>query len=454
MNVQEVYQHVECVDMNTEGKGICFIEDKKVFVSGLFFNEIADIEIVKVTSKYIIGKIVMLHKTHPTRSESLGRTYPKAVYGGCDLYWMSYDMQLEYKRRMIEKSLFLYNKGTQFNVADVIPSAQQTNYRNKVYYALTAVDDQIKACYFQPKSRVKETFDQDFLAHPIIAQNLPIILQILSEHHIPLTMEDSNQGVLKYVWFRYFEKTDQMMLVFVTSLKKVIGLHAAAKAIFEAVPSIKSIQQSVTTNKPGEILGNKMLNLSGQDLIEDQMLDLDFFVPAQAFYQVNAEQTSKLYHHVQSMLKNKQEAVLLDFYCGIGTMSLLFAKDVRRVIGVDIVKASIKAAKQNAMLNNIENVEFHIADVDKFMDDFKHTQDGELVAIVDPPRKGCSSEFLTKLITLQASTIIYISCNPQTLARDLQLLQAAGYKADSVTPIDMFPQTSHVETVVSLSKVK
>ncbi|MEF9968267.1 MAG: 23S rRNA (uracil(1939)-C(5))-methyltransferase RlmD, partial [Longicatena sp.] len=219
-------------------------------------------------------------------------------------------------------------------------------------------------------------------------------------------------------------------------------------------PEITTITTQVNTRKTSVVLGEQEKVLYGKGYIQDSLCNIQFQISSKSFYQVNPIQTEKLYSKAISLADISKEDVVLDAYCGIGTISLLVAKQAKEVIGVEINKAAIKDAITNAKINGIKNVRFYAEDVAPFLRDFKQTMKDIDVAIIDPPRAGSDETFLSSLVYLKPRKIVYISCNPITQKRDIQYLESKGYKVNDIQPVDMFPFTDHVENIVKLDKVK
>lgn len=450
-----IYKNVECVDFSTDFDGICFIDKKKVFVENFLQGEVADIEIIEVKSKFIRGKVVNLTSASPMRKNALAEAYPNAYFGGCDLQMINYPAQLETKKVMTEKIARLQARGGTFVFEDIKPSDKEIHYRNRSHYHLYFDEQthQIKASFFEKGTKNIKDIDVNLLASEAIADMLPVVLDVLNANNI--TIDSMKQGVqgLKTLMFRYAEKTAEMMIIFISSTKEVANIEQVAQQLMAESAVIKSVILNINTKNKGAVLGKNTFLLAGKTAIKDQLLGLNFDISPTAFYQVNETQTENIYQEVIKLLKDDKKATLLDFYCGIGTMSLLLAEQIEKVVGIDISKDAIESAKQNAKQNGIKNATFLAQDVDDFMENYDN-KNTETVAIIDPPRTGCTTEFIYKLCNIDPTKIVYVSCNPKTLVRDLQKFSELGYKYSNIKLYDMFPQSLHVEAVVLLSREK
>jgi len=455
MELNKTYQDIECIDLNTDFQGIAFIDNKKVFIENFLPDEIADVKVTTIKSKFAKGEVKTFKQKSPMREGSLQSEQPYAYFGGCDLQTLNYDSQLKIKKQLTEKTAKLQDRNTQYVFDAVEASPKQTHYRNKIHYQLyfDPFDAVIKAGFFLKGTKKLVEVKENILADEKIVKILPKVLLKLNEHQIKIAnIKEQVQG-LKAVMFRWSETKKQMMVIFVATTKNIKKIERVAKELVRENNVIKSVYLNINGKNQGSILGRQMLLLAGKEAIQDELLGMNFNIPATAFYQVNAPQTAKIYQHVLDIIAADKKATVIDFYCGIGTMTNLIAPQVHKAIGIDIVEESINAAKQNAIINNIANSEFVAEDVNTFIQEYKKV-DASLIAIIDPPRSGCTPEFIEKLTELNPDKVIYISCNPKTLITDLKAFNERGFEHEEIKLYDMFPQTLHVESVVLLSRVQ
>ena len=456
MEIGQVFKNVQCEDLTTEFVGICFVDGKKVFVADFFPGETADIVIIEKKSKFIRAEVQTLHNVSSMRAGSLQEEYPGEFLGGCDLQALNYEAQLYLKKQMVEKIAKLTTRQDDyFTFSDVIASPKEINYRNRSHYHLYLDDEtgEIKAGFYEKGTKNPQEVTMDVLADRRIFLTLQTVIKALNKYNIAIYDRAEGQQGLRAVMLQYSELLEKIWVTFVSSTADVRDIRRAAEELTQKNGRIRGTLLNINTKHKGAVLGNHTVLLAGKMAITDEMLNVTFKRDATAFYQVNSGQTANIYKKVISLLQDNKDATLLDFYCGIGTMSLLLAPHVKEVIGVDIVSEAIEAAEANAERNNVTNADFFTEDVDVFMNNYKKAPADKLVALLDPPRSGCTETFITNLIELNPEKIVYVSCNPKTLVRDLLVFETQGYKVcDTIELYDMFPQTLHVESITVLEK--
>ena len=289
-----------------------------------------------------------------------------------------------------------------------------------------------------------------YIQDKLIDEALVKIRDIMREYDVKSYNEEKHTGFLRNIIVRYGRRTGQMQIVLVTSKTKFFNVAKIVKRIVDSIDRVVSVVQNVQNMKSNVIMGEKDILLYGKDYIEDELLNIKYKISSHSFYQVNPVQTEVLYKHVLDVADINENDIVLDAYCGIGTISLMIAKKAQKVIGVEKILQAVKMAKENARINNISNAEFYADNVENFIDDNNEKFN---VIIVDPPRKGLDIKFIHTVIRKAPDKIIYVSCNPKTLARDLKIFTLNNYAIKNVQPIDMFPQTTSVETVCLLSKL-
>ena len=272
------------------------------------------------------------------------------------------------------------------------------------------------------------------------------IKELIKEYNIPTYNEDNGKGILRYVLIRTSYHYPEVMVVLVTSMMNFPGQRNFVDALIKLHPEITTVVENVNSRHTNVILGNKEKVLYGPGFIKDTICDLTFEISASSFFQINPEQVEILYKTALNLINIEKNQVVLDAYSGVGTIGLIASKKAKRVISVEIVKDAVKNAIENAKRNDVNNIEFHCGDAGEFINNY----DGQIdMVIMDPPRKGSDEKFLSTLINKKPKQIVYVSCDPETLARDLEYLSSL-YKVTYVQPVDMFPFTAHVETIVGL----
>ena len=366
--------------------------------------------------------------------------------GGCQLQNMSYPEQLSFKQAKVIKLLGKYH-----HVSEIIGMTCPYNYRNKVQAAFgTTRGGKIISGVYQSKSHRIVCVDKCRLEDKKADEIIVAIREMMPKFRMTAYNEDSGTGFLRHVLVKRGFSSGQIMVVLVTGTPVFPGKNAFVKALLEKFPEITTIIQNINHDRTSMVLGNAEKVLYGKGFIEDELCGCTFRISAKSFYQINPVQTEVLYGKAVEFAELKGTETVIDAYCGIGTIGIIAAKSAKSVVGVELNKDAVSDAKINAQLNKTENIRFYCADAGKFMVDM--AEDGEKADVVfmDPPRAGSDIPFLKSVVTLSPEKIVYISCNPETQARDLTYLTQNGYKVRKIQPVDMFPHTQHVETVVQL----
>ncbi len=434
----------KCIDISSEGKGVVKYQKDIIFCDGLFIGEEADIEILYQRAGVYFGKVRKLY------SLSKDRIQPKCKIctscGGCQYQQINYKKQLEYKTNRVKNAIKRIAK-IDTKVNDCIGMKDPYHYRNKIQvpFAKDKKGNVVYGFYKENSHEIiptKECMIEDKRAASILWD----IKELIKKMGIPTYNEDNGRGILRYVLIRTSYHYDELMVVLVTSMLNFPGQRNFVDALIKLHPEITSIVENVNSRHTNVILGNKEKILYGPGFIKDDILGLTFEISPSSFFQVNPEQVEVLYKTALDLIDINKEQVVLDAYSGVGTIGLIASKNAKKVISVEIVKDAHKNAIENAKRNNISNIEFHCGDAGEFINSY----DGDLdIVIMDPPRKGSDEKFLSTLINKKVPQIIYISCDPETLARDLEYLKQS-YDVTYIQPVDMFPMTAHVETIVSL----
>ena len=433
------------VDLSSEGKGVVKYFNDIIFVDGLFPNEEADIEILYRRAGVNFGKVRKLYKL------SKDRIQPKCKIctscGGCQYQQLAYEAQLKYKTKRVKESLTRIAK-VDTKVLPCIGMDNPYNYRNKIQVPFNKDrNGKVKFGFYKENSHIimpiKECAIEDKRAAPILWD----IKLLLEEMNIPVYNEDNGKGILRYVLVRTSHHYEELMVVLVTTQMNFPGQRNFINELVNRHPEITTVVENVNNRHTNVILGNQEKVLYGSGYIKDDILGLTFEISASSFFQVNPIQVEKLYEYALNLIDFSKKEVVLDAYSGVGTIGLIAAKNAKKVISVEINKSAHKNAIENAKRNNVNNIEFVCADAGEYIS--KSEEDIDIL-IMDPPRSGSDETFLSTVINKRIKKIIYISCNPETLARDIAYLSSL-YKVTYVQPVDMFPMTAHVETVVCLS---
>ncbi|MCI2948556.1 23S rRNA (uracil(1939)-C(5))-methyltransferase RlmD [Staphylococcus caledonicus] len=433
------------IDLTHEGHGVVKFDRYPIFVPNALINEDIEFKVIKVKKNFAIGKLMNVLKESENRVEPPCKYYWKC--GGCQLQHMTYEAQLAMKK---EQVVNLFHRKAQFNdtvINDTVGMDNPWRYRNKSQLPIGKDKDNTAIMgYYRHRSHDIIDMDSCLIQDEQHQEIMNQIKQWLNELKVSIYNEKTKKGLLRHLVIRTGHYTDEIMVIFVTNGSKFKQVDILVEKLNKAFPNISSIKQNINNSHSNVIMGQQSVTLYGKDKIVDQLSDTTFKISDQSFYQINSSQTEKLYQKAIDYAQLDGEETVLDTYCGIGTIGLYMAPVAKHVYGVEVVPSAIKDAQQNATLNQLENTTFVCGKAEDVIIEWKQQGIKPDVVMVDPPRKGCDETFLDTLLTLNPKRIVYISCNPSTQQRDAQIL-AAKYQLKEITPFDMFPQTTHIETV-------
>jgi 23S rRNA (uracil1939-C5)-methyltransferase len=441
---------VKFEDLTHEGSGVAKVEGYTLFVPHALPGERATVKVLKTKKGYGYGKLQELHEMSPDRVQP-----PCPIFyqcGGCQLQHLSYEGQLKQKHRMVKETLARLGGLTDVPVHDVLGMEDPWRYRNKAQVPVGEREGGLVAGFYQRGTHriidMDECIIQDEANDRVVQQ----VKQIADDFGVRAYDEHTQKGILRHVAVRYGQNSGEIMVIFVTKSKNLPSRKAMVRAITEAIPEVKSIVQNINPKRTNAIFGEETRVLWGRDVIYDTIGDVKFAISARSFYQVNPKQTKVLYDKALEYANLTGVEQVVDAYCGIGTISLFLARQAGHVYGVEIVPEAVEDARKNAELNGIENVTFEVGKAEEAIP-ARHKQGSTAdVVVVDPPRKGCDEALLATVVAMKPKRVVYVSCNPATLARDLRVLEAGGFQVEEVQPVDMFPQTMHVECVAVLTR--
>ncbi|GGB49860.1 23S rRNA (uracil-C(5))-methyltransferase RlmCD [Lentibacillus populi] len=436
-------------DLTHEGNGVGKINGYPLFVPNALPGEEAKIKVVKVNKNYGFGKLLELTKESPERVEPACDVH----CNGCGLQHMSYRLQLEMKQNHVKNAMKKIAHLENIPIHPIIGMENPLNYRNKVQIPVGERDGQLITGFYQKRShRIIENTDTCITHNDVINEVVKAVRDIANRLGIGAYNEEKHRGVLRHIMVRTGQATNEIMVVLVTRTEKLPNKDVLVEELTKAFPNMKSIMQNINDKRTNVILGRKTKLLWGEEYIYDRIGGLTFAISAKSFYQVNPVQTKVLYDKALEYAQIGGNDVVIDAYCGIGTIALFLAQQAKKVYGVEVVPEAISDAKKNAKLNGITNAEFFVGEAEKVMPWWKAQGLKPDVVVVDPPRKGCDEALLKAMTDMQPKRIVYVSCNPSTLARDLRILEDGGYDTQEVQPVDMFPMTGHVECVSQIVK--
>ena len=438
-------------DITHDGNGVGKINGYPIFVTNVLPGEKAKVKVIKVKKNFAVGRRLELIEASPDRVEPPCNVFYKC--GGCQLQHMSYDMQLKMKQNQVKSALAKFAHITDTPVEPTLGMEDPWRYRNKVQIPVGEKDSKLITGFYRPRSHdIIDEMERCIVTSEVNDDLVDIVREIANELGIPAYNEETHRGVLRHIMVRSGENTGQTMLVIITRTNKIPKQDEFIQRILEKQPNITSIMHNVNPDRTNVILGKKIKCLWGEAYIYDTIGDVKFAISALSFYQINPKQTKVLYDKALEYANLTGGETVIDAYCGIGSISLFLAQKAKKVYGVEIVPQAIQDAKKNAKLNDMDNTEFIVGQAEEVMPAWKENGLKPDVIVVDPPRKGCDEALLHAMVEMNPKRIVYVSCNPSTFARDLVILTEGGYKLNKVQPVDMFPQTSHVEVVCNIER--
>lgn len=459
----------DIVGLTHEGEGVGRVNGFTLFIQGALPGERVRAKVLKTKKTYGYAKMLELLQVSSDRVDAPCPIYKQC--GGCQLQHMSYAAQLAWKRQHVVDNLMRIGKLEVVGEAvggaggvivhPTIGMDDPWRYRNKaqvpIGMAMADLEDGasgslIGGFYARGSHRIVD-MDACLIQHERNDDAVRRVKEIGSRLGVTAYDESSGRGLLRHVVVRTGFVSGETMVVLVTNGTKIPNVQEFVEGIRAALPDVRSIVQNVNKKSTNVIFGDETRVLWGNDVIYDELDGIRFAISARSFYQVNPAQTVALYRKAVEYAGLTGEETVIDAYCGIGTISLFLARRTGRVYGVEIVPEAIEDARRNAELNDIENAEFAVGLSEDIIPRWREEGIVADVVVVDPPRKGCDQALLDTIVKMQPKRVVYVSCNPSTLARDLQVLEAGGYRTVEVQPVDMFPHTVHVESVIGIQRI-
>ena len=441
---------VEIIDNGYQGEGIAKIEGMTIFVDNVLKGEKVKIKILKVLKSQCYAKVLDIIEKSENRTKSDCSSYGKC--GGCNLRHMSYQETLNLKKSIVETNLKKAGIDN-VDVKECIGMENPYNYRNKLQYPVgTSKEDPVMGVFAKRSHRIIPN-ENCHIQNKLTQEIAKDVFNFIVENKIPTYNEENGTGEIRHIYLRIGVKTNEVMLVLVTNKRKITKEQELVTFITNKYQEIKTVVKNINTKSTNVILGQENEILFGNGYIKDELLGATFKISPMSFYQVNPIQTEKLYNIAIEGAKLTGKETIFDLYCGIGTIGICALKHAKHLYGIETVPQAIEDAKENANINHIENAKFIVGNVENELP--KLIQEKNVkpdVVFIDPPRKGCDNVAIETLLKIKAKKIVYISCNPATLARDLAKLKEE-YEIKEVQPVDMFPFSNHCE-VVSVLKLK
>ncbi|HIW71596.1 MAG TPA: 23S rRNA (uracil(1939)-C(5))-methyltransferase RlmD [Candidatus Levilactobacillus faecigallinarum] len=437
-------------DLTYQGLGLAKVDDFSLFIENALPGEEVTIQVTKVQKSYGFARVVAFKTTSPDRVTDIDKTYRQT--GIAPLQHLSYDAQLKFKQHQLAE-LFKKAHMDDVTVDPTLGMANPTQYRNKAQVPVRMIKGQLETGFYRQHSHDLIPLTDFYIQDPEIDKAIIKVRDLLRQFEIPAYDEINDKGVVRNIMVRRGYYSHEMMIVLISRQQKMPSQAQLVEEIHKALPEVTSIVLNVNAKRTNVIMGNVTRTLYGKPTIEDTLMGLTFAISARSFYQVNPQQTEKLYQMAIDKAGLTGEETVIDAYCGIGTISLALAKHAKQVYGVEIVPEAIEDAKVNAQKNHLTNVTFAVNKAEDQM--AKWQEDGVKpdVIVVDPPRKGLAPSLIESAAKMAPQKVVYVSCNPSTLVRDVKLFEEQGYEVDGpIQPVDQFPQTPHVESVTVLKR--
>ncbi len=437
----------------TQGEGVGRYKGFTIFVPNSLDGETVVTRIELVKKNYARGELVRVVEPSPHRVEPACPLY--AECGGCQLLHLDYEGQLAFKRQRVIDVMERLGGLKDVTVRPVIGMPNPWKYRNKVQYpfALDAKGRVVIGCYQQGTHNVVDT-RECLIQHDLNSRIMNRLRELVQGMGISIYDENTGQGLLRHVLVKNGFESGEAMVVLVTNGPDFPEGKELARMLASNFPELKSVVQNINTTSGNVVLGDKNKVLYGEDGIIDRLGDLEFKISANSFFQVNPAQTEVLYKKALEYAALTGEERVLDAYCGVGTLTLFLARQAKEVYGIEVIPGAIEDAEENAKRNKADNVVFVVGATEEVLPKLVKIGIDFQVAVVDPPRSGCEERVLEALVQVKVGRIVYVSCNPSTLARDLKYLVNRGYAVKEIQPVDMFPHTYHVECVTLMSRVE
>ncbi|EGS9998761.1 23S rRNA (uracil(1939)-C(5))-methyltransferase RlmD [Clostridium perfringens] len=444
----------DIISQGYEGEGIAKIDNKyPIFIEGALKGEKVKVRIVKVNKNFAYGKLMEVLEASEERVNP-----PCAIYkrcGGCKLQHASYKAQLDFKWDRVKDCVSKIGKLDPSIVKYPLGMENPWRYRNKVQLPIGLINGEVKIGFFAPRSHDIIDMESCLIQDEIGDKVVKLTREWIEKFNIrPYNVdgEYDEKGIVRHIMIRRGFTTNEVMVVLVTNGEKLPHKEEFVDLMVKNIPGIKSVIQNINSKKTNVILGLESKTLWGEDTISDYIGDFRFNISPLSFFQVNPTQTEVLYGKALEYANLTGNEEVFDAYCGTGTITLFLSQKAKKVYGVEIIPQAIDNAWINAKENKVENVEFFVGESEVVIPDLINKGVKADVVVVDPPRKGCDKKLLDAITNIDAKKIVYVSCAPSTLGRDLAILEENGYKTLEVQPVDMFPNTSHVENVAKLIK--
>ena len=444
---------IDITGLNHSGEGVGRYQGFTLFVPGGVPEDRLLVKIISVQKNYARGLLQAIVKPSSLRIKPSCEFFQNC--GGCQLQHIDYPAQLELKTQLVRETLSRIGSIDPEAVKDTRGMKDPWNYRNKSQYPVRSRKGLAVTGFFAPRSHNLIEIDSCSIQSGYAQTVINTVIEVMNHQKISPYNEKTGRGLIRHVLVRESFYNGEVMVVLVTNGETIPRKNHLVEALKHRVPKLVSIVQNINIRRDNVILGKKEAVLFGKGHIIEAVGDFKFKISSGSFFQVNTEQAKILYDTVLEYSGLTGKEIIFDLYCGTGSIALYLAPHATRIYGIEVVSQAVKDAQVNARLNQVENSEFFVGKAEELMPKLLKQGITPDVVVVDPPRKGCHRDLLQSILEAEPEKIIYVSCNPSTLARDLYILTESNkYKASAVQPVDMFPHTAHVECVVLISRVK
>jgi 23S rRNA (uracil1939-C5)-methyltransferase len=449
MEVGEIYEGI-VVDINDKGQGVLKYQNMAVFLDGGLPGDKVTFKIKTLKKKYAIASIEEIVKKAKDRIDAPCKYFGQC--GGCQIQNLEYSSQLNLKRKQVENTINRIG-GLKDLKCDVIYGMENPYYyRNKVQMPIQKINGEIKIGFFKRGTHEVIDIDECIIQHKNNNNIIKGIKKWIEENNIKIYDEKSHKGNIRHLIIKMDFKTEKWLLIIVGRKRELVFKNELISILEANSNGFTGLIYNQNIEKSNVILGKKFEKIYGSEKLTMHLGSLKFKISAPAFFQVNTKQTEKLYERALKMADLDGSEIVYDLYCGTGSISLFLAKASKKVIGIEIIKEAIDDARENAKINDINNVEFYAGDVKEVFP--KRYAKGDIadVVVIDPPRKGCNEKVIDTICEMEPKKVVYISCNPATLARDIKYFNLKGYKVELIELVDLFAHSVHIESVVKLVK--
>ena len=438
----------EICDYTADGQGIARVEGCAVFLPNAVAGERCRIRIERLGKTWAAGKIVEILERSPHR---VNRECPVAkLCGGCDFWHIDYEEECRLKAERVRQALNRIG-GEQLQDVPLLAAPTCTGYRNKAQYPVASQKGRAYAGFYRAGTHSVVENTRCLILPEELDQVKKTVIDYVNHYRIAVYDETTHKGLLRHIYVRRGAVSGQLLVCLAVNGRKIPHQEDLIRRL-QCFSGFTTLVLSVNTKQGNAVLGSEFITLYGPGYIEDTLCGLTFRLSARSFYQINHHQAQRLYQQAIELAGITKEDVVLDLYCGVGTITLAMAKSAGRVIGVEVVEQAVEDARENARRNGIENAEFFCGDAGKAALELEEQGIHPDVVVVDPPRKGLNGDTIEALHKMAPRRIVYVSCDPATLARDVALLKERGYVLKNAMAADLFPRCAHVETVVLLSR--